>query len=636
MSREYKNDGRDQIPIEHLTGNVYIGDQRSRKRPDKEAKWLRAFEKEIAGRLTTSLHNQILINLGKEIELDQVRRLWDIEVKSGQITDEIAPETEILEVFDRADIQGKLLILGKPGAGKTTTLLELARSLVEKALSDPTAPMPILLNLSSWKDPNQSIKEWTITQLSTQGISSKISARWLEDQKLLPLLDGLDEVRSDLQPACVKTINQFLSGAGKPEAIVVCSRREEYELYSEKLDLNGAIYLQELSDAQIETYLGKVDRLSLWEVLGADADLLELVRQPLLLSITLIAYRKELAERWQALQTTQARLEFLLDAYVERMLHRESSSQLYAGKKEPTPEQTRQWLVRLAKQLHRESETEFLIEKMQPTWLITCRQRWAYGLIVVLIFVLIFGLTFGLIVVLIFGLIFGLTFGLTFGCFEIIRLDNIKPVKSFKISMPCFVSRGFFRSFSVWLIIKSFSVWLIIRLIIGLIIGLTVGLIGGLMGGLTGGLVDGLMGGLMGGLTGGLRVDIEPCIFPNKGILNSRNNTILLVITFLVLAALIQTFLPQLLIHILDKKSILGILALTMIALTWSSFQEGGGRACIQHFVLRLILFLSHAIPWNYARFLNYATERMFLQRIGGRYRFIHKLLQEHFAKMEL
>jgi hypothetical protein len=26
----------------------------------------------------------------------------------------------------------------------------------------------------------------------------------------------------------------------------------------------------------------------------------------------------------------------------------------------------------------------------------------------------------------------------------------------------------------------------------------------------------------------------------------------------------------------------------------------------------------------------------MFLQRVGGRYRFIHRLLQEHFAQMEL
>ncbi|MEH1811708.1 MAG: hypothetical protein V7K26_30785 [Nostoc sp.] len=39
--------------------------------------------------------------------------------------------------------------------------------------------------------------------------------------------------------------------------------------------------------------------------------------------------------------------------------------------------------------------------------------------------------------------------------------------------------------------------------------------------------------------------------------------------------------------------------------------------------------------PWNYARFLDYCTERLFLQRVAGRYRFIHKLLQDHFAQME-
>ncbi|HEY9853433.1 MAG TPA: hypothetical protein V6D28_28440 [Leptolyngbyaceae cyanobacterium] len=58
--------------------------------------------------------------------------------------------------------------------------------------------------------------------------------------------------------------------------------------------------------------------------------------------------------------------------------------------------------------------------------------------------------------------------------------------------------------------------------------------------------------------------------------------------------------------------------------------------ACIQHFVLRFILWSNGHTPWNYARFLNYATERMILQRVGGRYRFIHRLLQEHFAQMPL
>jgi hypothetical protein len=56
----------------------------------------------------------------------------------------------------------------------------------------------------------------------------------------------------------------------------------------------------------------------------------------------------------------------------------------------------------------------------------------------------------------------------------------------------------------------------------------------------------------------------------------------------------------------------------------------------IRHFILRFILWLDSSILWNYARFLDYCTERLLLQRIGGRYRFIHKLLQDHFAAMPL
>jgi hypothetical protein len=58
------------------------------------------------------------------------------------------------------------------------------------------------------------------------------------------------------------------------------------------------------------------------------------------------------------------------------------------------------------------------------------------------------------------------------------------------------------------------------------------------------------------------------------------------------------------------------------------------GRLAIQHLSLRIVLFFSHKIPWNYADFLNYATERIFLYGFGGGYIFIHRLLQEHFAQM--
>jgi hypothetical protein len=60
------------------------------------------------------------------------------------------------------------------------------------------------------------------------------------------------------------------------------------------------------------------------------------------------------------------------------------------------------------------------------------------------------------------------------------------------------------------------------------------------------------------------------------------------------------------------------------------------GMAPVQHFTLRLILHEKGFIPWNYARFLDWACDRLFLQRVGGGYIFVHRLLLEHFAQMEI
>jgi hypothetical protein len=57
-----------------------------------------------------------------------------------------------------------------------------------------------------------------------------------------------------------------------------------------------------------------------------------------------------------------------------------------------------------------------------------------------------------------------------------------------------------------------------------------------------------------------------------------------------------------------------------------------GGRACLQHLVLRLSLWYYDGMPRRYVDFLDYAAERLFLRRVGGGYIFIHRLLQEYFA----
>lgn len=59
-------------------------------------------------------------------------------------------------------------------------------------------------------------------------------------------------------------------------------------------------------------------------------------------------------------------------------------------------------------------------------------------------------------------------------------------------------------------------------------------------------------------------------------------------------------------------------------------------RPWVQHYILRRVMVWNKYYVPPYDLFLDYCTERRLLQRIGGRYRFMHKLLQDHFAAMDL
>ncbi|MFM7577808.1 MAG: hypothetical protein ACKO5Q_12815, partial [Microcystaceae cyanobacterium] len=90
--------------------------------------------------------------------------------------------------------------------------------------------------------------------------------------------------------------------------------------------------------------------------------------------------------------------------------------------------------------------------------------------------------------------------------------------------------------------------------------------------------------------------------------------------------------------HLLSSALPNSLLPNSLLAgLLWSLFFGiflGGGVACIEHLSLRLVLWQSGTIPWNFARFLNYCVERRLLLRVGGRYRFLHRELLDHFAQL--
>jgi hypothetical protein len=86
------------------------------------------------------------------------------------------------------------------------------------------------------------------------------------------------------------------------------------------------------------------------------------------------------------------------------------------------------------------------------------------------------------------------------------------------------------------------------------------------------------------------------------------------------------------LIATLVSGSIWGLIA-GAVAAVISAFWPG--IPGIERFILHLVLWSKGYIPWDYRRFLDAATDRLLLQKTGDRrYRFIHDLLQKHFAEI--
>ena len=59
-----------------------------------------------------------------------------------------------------------------------------------------------------------------------------------------------------------------------------------------------------------------------------------------------------------------------------------------------------------------------------------------------------------------------------------------------------------------------------------------------------------------------------------------------------------------------------------------------GGLAVLRHYVIRLLLARSRTFPWHAPRFLEEATTRILLRRVGGGYSFPHRLLLDYFADL--
>jgi DNA polymerase III delta prime subunit len=163
-----------------------------------------------------------------------------------------------------------------------------------------------------------------------------------------------------------------------------------------------------------------------------------------------------------------------------------------------------------------------------------------------------------------------------------------------------------------------------------------------LLGGLVFGLVGWLFFGLLSWVTGGLSsetLDEHILVSPNQGIRNSARNSVRTGLIFGLVFGLFAGLITGLVFSFggLVVGLIVGLTFGLSIA-TIGGLSVGlpnGGVACIQHTILRLLLWRRGYIPWNYPQFLDYATERILLRKVGGGYIFLHRLLLDYFADLE-
>jgi DNA polymerase III delta prime subunit len=613
-------------------------EKRARDRRNRAAMLKKVNEMWVEGVLKKSLHKAVLIELGLQERKDAVDtpdRPWDMVLQTADKPNRALPQcTKILDVFDG---EGKaLLILGEPGSGKTTMLLELARETISRAEKDQNQPIPVVFNFSSWREPSQTIADWLVDELNTKYyIPKKIANTWVENDQLLLLLDGFDEVAVERRDTCVKAINDFRKEHLMP--IAICSRTEEYKALTTLLKMNSAVCIQPLTEEQIKNYFDKcgTELTAVRKMLKDDEPLRELSRLPLMLNIMTLAYTGASAEEIGQLDTTEARREHLFNKYIDVMFNRvaRTKNELYPRDK------TIKWLSWLAEKMTQDAQSVFLIERMQPTWLQTRVQKRQYMINTTLISCVVGGLLFGFVGLVlgsvglgsISGLIAGMGMGLAVGLF-ILYIDRsnktIKPIELLKWS---------------WKEAK-------VGLIQGLILGPVFGLIGALIfrgptwelmivGSIVGMSVGPIVGMILIGLS---YAEVKERTVPNQGIrLSIRNVAIALLAT--IIGSVLIAWLAASQIVVLglnvgvgatNEDVYSGLLFVVFALLYPLTLVRYGGMSVIKHFSLRFTLYRKGYIPLNIMRFFDYAAERIFLQKVGGGYKFIHRLIQEHFASL--
>lgn len=516
-------------------------------------------------------------------------QIWSLQY-GGQSARKLDSGEAVTAFFQQEGVDGRLLILGEPGTGKSQTLCTLGSRLLAKLR--PGDPVPVLLDLSGWQ--GQDLRPWIIHQLWRQyRVARRYAQVWLETGELTLLLDGFDGLPSPRQRTCAQGIDTLMR-SNLNQTIALCCQRQTLERTGINFSyFNSGVHIIPLGAQQVKDYVTGLNRPDLWKGIKASKPLQHLARFPLMLNL--------LTENYDG--TAAANRSDLVQRYVDGQLPADQSPALH------------RLLGWLAQQLEQRQRV-FALDALNPTWL-PDSQRLLYRLLLTLAMG-------GMIWALSGSPLLGLALGIMAAQVDVDRLAH------FHLSLASL--RG-----QAWL--RVVATGLLLAVILAIPLGAAGGLVSARFGqgataalyGAAAGITLGFWGGLWAQCWGGLPQVIQFRQRVNQDTLSALQNGILLVVIYAALlgatVALVALLSGQPFGSLVDPQGLRYLLAIATGLVLWISHS-------LQQLILRIVLSLGSggAVPLNLTSQLNAAVERKLLRRVGGSYSFIHDQIRQQFV----
>ncbi|KAA2262708.1 helix-turn-helix domain-containing protein [Solihabitans fulvus] len=559
--------------------------------------------------------------------------------------------TEVVDVYRRIP-SGRLVVLGEAGSGKTILTLRFVLDLLN--LRGHSDAVPVIFSIGSWNPVTTALRDWLTDRLARDyGLvapgpgGSTLEAALVDGGRILPVLDGFDEIAAGLHRAALDALSK------NPMPLVLTSRPDEYTdavRATDVLTAAAAVHLTGLTLADLTDYLPRTTRRTsandsatpVWNPVltelrdhprrATSSNLATVFTTPLMVALARAIYSdtpgRDPAELLDAnrFDTPESLEDHLLGDFIPTVYRTQPGPQRHWDL-----DRVRHWLGYLAQHLDQLGTRDLAWWELG-----TAMRRSSRVLVVALVVGLLNGLVNGLgdglgdglAAGLGSGLAGGLATGVAFGLAHALALvfgaAVFEPsrVRIQILGRTTGVRASFVRRFAL-----GIAAGLAGGLVLGLAGGVSAEIIGGHGAGLTGGLGVGLALGVVCGLVAGLMgrfevpIDVHATASPTD-LLRANRTTVLF-------QSLVWAPVFGLGAGLLDGL-VFGLVVGFGVGIGYGLSLTAWGQWVT---LARLWLPLTGRLPWAVTAFLDDACRRGVLRQAGAVYQFRHARLQDQLTR---